>query len=269
MPRSSACVLLTLTLGAFGCARPADPPPAPRNPLAMAVAWKQAAAEYDALYYQGFNVARMHLDRALRDGRRPVVISDLDDTVLDTRDYWREVLSADEPFFSDALWDAWVATNQVRASPGALEFLNFCHEAGVEVFYVTNRDQGPQTMELALGNLKAAGLPFADAEHLTVLTDSSDKEPRQRALAQSHDVLLYLGDNLNDFSRSYYVTDVENRRARLATDRSDFGRRFILFPNPTDGHWIRAIFGDSEPLPTPENIDRLNQINRQSGIGNR
>ena len=30
-------------------------------------------------------------------------------------------------------------------------------------------------------------------------------------------------------------------------------RAVFLFPNPTDGHWMRAIFGDSEPRPTDAN----------------
>ena len=249
-----------MVAGFAGCAKEPEPPRG-SNALAMAVAWKETAAEYEALYLQGFNVARMHVDRALRDGRRSLaVISDLDDTVLDTRDYWREVLAADAQLFEDARWDLWVAKNKVKASPGALDFLNFCRDSGVEVFYITSRDQGPQTMELALGNLKAGGLPFADAEHLTVITESSDKEPRQRQVEQSHDVVVYLGDNLNDFRRSYYVTDARSRRQRLAADRGEFGRKFILFPNPTDGHWIRAILGDSEPPPTQETLDRLHGL---------
>lgn len=227
----------------------------------MAVAWKQTAAEYDALYLQGFNIARMHVDRAIRDGRKKLaVISDLDDTVLDNSDYWRELIATGKQFFDDATWDAWVEKNRAKATPGAREFLNYCVESKVDVFYITNRDQGEKTLELALGNLKAVGLPFADADHLSVITDSSDKEPRQRAIAGSHDVVVFLGDNLNDFRRHYYVTDVEDRRKRLALDRAEFGRRFILFPNPTDGHWIRAIFGNSEPPATPETLNRLHHL---------
>lgn len=263
MSTAARLTLTTVVAMAFaGCAREA-PPPASDNPLTIAVAWKQTAAEYDALYLQGFNVARMHVDRAIRDGRkRLAVISDLDDTVLDTRDYWRDVLSAGLPLFDDARWDAWVATHRVKATPGARDFLDFCRDAGVEVFYITNRNQGEQTLELALGNLSAAGLPFADAAHLTVLTDSSDKEPRQRQIAQSHDVVVYLGDNLNDFRRTYYVTEYEARRSRLTLDRQEFGRRFILFPNPTDGHWIRALLGESEPPPTTETLNQLQQTLR-------
>ena len=129
---NKAAIALTLAaIGAVGCGKGAEEPRA-SNALAVAVAWKETSAEYEALYLQGFNVARMHVDRALRDGRRSLaVISDLDDTVLDTRDYWREVLEADAQLFEDARWDLWVAKNKVRASPGALDFLNFCRDSGV------------------------------------------------------------------------------------------------------------------------------------------
>ncbi len=64
---------------------------------------------------------------------------------------------------------------------------------------------------------------------------------------------LIIGDNLNDYKRDYYVKDVEKRRALMERDRAEFGRKFILLPNPTNGHWVRAIFGDSEPPPTDAN----------------
>lgn len=66
-----------------------------------------------------------------------------------------------------------------------------------------------------------------------------------------------LGDNLNDFSRRYYLTDVEERIAGMEADSQHFGSQFVLFPNPTDGHWIRAIFGESEPAASAENRARL------------
>jgi predicted secreted acid phosphatase len=97
------------------------------------------------------------------------------------------------------------------------------------VFYITS-GIGPKTMELVLANMKAAGLPFAEGPR--DITDS-DKEPRQRQLAQSRDV-VFLGDNLNDFRRRYYVTG--GKPALEVEDGQRGCRRFILFPNPTDGH---------------------------------
>lgn len=234
---------------------------APSNLLTAAVAWKQTAAEFEALYYQGFNVARMQLDRALqahKKGDRPLaVISDVDDTVLGSNSYWGYMINSGKEFFDDGAWDKWVADNGPVATPGALEFLNYAHSKGVEVFYVTSRDQGENTFQYALENLRKNKLPFADDKHLTVYRDSSNKEPRQLEIAKDFDVVVMLGDNLNDFKRKYYVADVKQRLNLMTEDKEQFGRKFIIFPNPTDGHWLKAIFGDSEPPATAENRSKF------------
>ncbi|MDF2399282.1 5'-nucleotidase, lipoprotein e(P4) family [Pseudomonas sp. 3MA1] len=232
-------------------------PTPPSNLLTAAVAWKQTAAEFEALYYQGFNIARLQLDRALQEhkaGDRPLaIISDVDDTVLSSNSYWGYMINSGKEFFDDEAWDKWVADNGPVATPGAVEFLKYAQSKGVEVFYVTSRDQGEKTYDHALSNLRKNQLPYADEQHLTVYRDSSNKEPRQQEIAKDHNVVLMLGDNLNDFKRKYYVADVKQRSSLMTEDKQQFGRKFILFPNPTDGHWLKAIFGDSEPPATPEN----------------
>lgn len=92
-----------------------------------------------------------------------------------------------------------------------------------------------------------------------MLRDSSDKEPAQRDIAAEYEVIAYLGDNLNDFARRYYVKSVTERKALATQDADRFGRDFILFPNNTDGHWMRAIFGESEPADTPAYRARMLQ----------
>ena len=227
------------------------------NPLLYAVAWKQTAAEYRALFHQGFNVARFHLAEAIathKPENKPLaVITDVDDTILLSTPYWGYLVTEGKDFFDDNAWDSWIRNNSTVASPGALEFLRYCYANDVEVFYVTNRDQGPDTFSLALNNLSTAGFPYADSEHLSVLRESSNKEAIQARLRDEYQVVLSLGDNLNDFARKYYVADVDERIERMTDDRELYGMQYVLFPNPTDGHWIRAIFGESEPAPTDEN----------------
>ena len=249
---------LALALALGGIALPASAADNPAaNPLLYATAWKQTAAEYRALYYQGFNIARERLDAALakrKDGDKPLaIVSDIDDTVLLPLPYWKLIVKEDKSFFDDPVWDEWVPKNEFVASPGAVDFLKYAQDKGVEIFYVTSRDQGEKTTEFVTGNLKAAGLPLKDADHLTVLRDTSNKEKRQDEIMASHDVVLFLGDNLNDFRRKYYLkSDVPGRIARMEEDKALFGKEYILFPNPTDGHWMAAIFGNSEPEDTPE-----------------
>ena len=228
------------------------------NALLYAVAWKQTAAEYQALYHQGFNVARMHVESALarrKDGDKPLaVVTDMDDTVVLPLQYWGHLVSNNIDFFDDPIWDKWIPTNGVVASPGAKAFLEFCAQNGVEVFYITSREQGEKTYEYAMGHLKHLGYPYADDAHLTVFRDTSNKEKRQDEIMLTHDVVVFLGDNLNDFRRKYYLKgDVDGRIAAMEVDKGLYGTKYVVFPNPTDGHWLAAIFGESEPPATDGN----------------
>jgi len=226
------------------------------NALLWSVAWKQTAAEYFALCHQAYNLARLRLDLALsgKHSRLPLaVVTDVDDTILHAASYWGHLVEQNMDFFDDEVWDHWLPHNLQTPVPGALDFFNHCHERGVEVFYVTSRDQGDRTYEYALRQLELFEFPFADESHLTVFRDTSDKSPARRAIAEKHEIVLFIGDNLNDFKRDYYVDDIDRRRSLLERDRDEIGSRFILLPNPTDGHWVRAIFGDSEPQATDAN----------------
>ena len=227
------------------------------NNLMMAMAWKQTAAEFRALYHQGFNIARMRVEIALaqkQDDSLPLaIISDVDETLLLANDYWGYLITQGQDFFDDASWDRWIEENRAVASPGALEFLNFCVSNSVEIFYVTNRDQGETTVQLAIENLNAVGFPLVDTAHLRVLRESSNKELVQQQIREDYEVVALLGDNLNDFARRYYSTDIDQRMSLMEQDKDRYGRDYILFPNPTDGHWIRAIFGESEPAGSDEN----------------
>lgn len=232
-----------------------------RNPLLWAAAYKQTAAEFYALCHQAYNLARMRIDLALaqhQPGDRPLaVITDMDNTILHAMSYWGYLINEGRDFFDDAIWDEWVPYNAITAVPGANDFFNYCKEQGVEIFYVTNRDQGERTFEYALAHLHYLDFPIENDDQLFVFRTSSDKSPARRKIEETHEVALMIGDNLNDYGRDYYVQDVDERRSLMERDRDHWGNKFILVPNPTDGHWVRAIFGDSEPEPTDDNRRKL------------
>lgn len=269
--------LVLATLAVSGQAQTASPAPNTTGPsaagvdnaLLYAVAWKQTSAEYRALYYQGFNVARMHVQAALakrQPGDKPLaVVTDVDDTVLHALNYWGHLVNQEKDFFDDAIWDQWIPENKVTAAPGAADFLKFCADNKVEIFYVTSRDQGEKTYDYAMGHLRHLGFPNADDKHLTVLRDTSNKEKRQDEIMASYNVAVFLGDNLNDFRRKYYIKgDVDKRLELMDADREKFGRDYVIFPNPTDGHWMAAIFGESEPPPTDANREKLKKAAARS-----
>lgn len=265
------CLCILLGMIAAGCAQArSETPNAPAasadtkiqntnnlNNYMVAVAWKQNAAEYNALYYHGFNIAKMHVEEALKnhkDTDKPLaIVTDFDDTLATPLEYWGYLIEQGNEAFDDEIWDAWIPENKMTPTAGAKEFLDFCQDNHVEVFYVTSRDQGEKTYEYALNNIKALSFPYADKEHLFVLMDTSNKEEIQNKIAETHDIIVKLGDNLNDFSRRYYVSDVDERNRLMAQDKDLYGVTYVLFPNPTDGHWIKSIFGESEPADTEEN----------------
>lgn len=231
------------------------------NPFTYAVAWKQTAAEYRALFYQAYNIARLHVETAisgsLEHGKPLAVITDLDDTVFLPLEYWTQSLLLGNDFFDDKLWDIWVSSYQMDIAPGALDFFEFCKNNNVEVFYISSRNQCSDSYKHALRQLQQLNLPYADDEHLTVISEHSNKSLRQNEIARTHKVVVMLGDNLNDFSRTFYTTDSEQRQDLLEDNRDLFGMKYIVFPNPTDGHWLRPVFGQSEPEPGDGHRDSL------------
>lgn len=227
------------------------------NPLLWAVAWKQTAAEFAAICHQAYNIAKLRINMALHrrnSGDKPLaVITDMDNTIIQVTNYWGYLINEGHDFFDDAIWDRWLPKNLIKAVPGSQAFLDHCQLNGVEVFYVSNRDQGDRTYEYALAQLEYLNFPYADEDHLTVNRTTSNKMAIKEKISVSHELVLMLGDNLNDYKRDYYVTDIDERYAMMERDRDEYGDRFVLLPNPTDGHWVRAIFGESEPSPTDAN----------------
>ena len=80
--------------------------------------------------------------RMLYQGKRVAVISDIDDTLVDGVHYTADIVGANGDY-NNAAFARFVLSDGCTALPGAVDFVNFCVECGVEFFYITNRyDQG-------------------------------------------------------------------------------------------------------------------------------
>lgn len=157
-------------------------------------------------------------------GQTPCVVTDVDDTLILHPDYWGSMIATKHDAFDDPMWDEHIKQDKLTTAPGAVDFLNYCKSKGVDVFYVTSRDQGEGTYGYALKNLQDLQFPYADKDHLTVLIDTSNKEKEQKKIAQTHNIAVYLGDSLNDFQRVYYVKDVDQRNDLMEKDKDLFGK---------------------------------------------
>jgi len=183
--------------------------------LVMATLWMQTSAEFRALCYQSFNLARMNLNMfldAYKGTKKVAVIVDADETLIDNSAY-EAFLIGNDFGYSSKTWTPWMAAAQATAIPGAGEFLNYAKEKGVEIFYVTNRKMvGYEGTEK---NLKALGFPDVDKEHLLLRTDTSDKQPRRDIVTKDHEVALLMGDNLNDFLSVFRRKSIADRFAEV------------------------------------------------------
>ena len=212
--------------------------------IEAATLYQQASGEARALEYQTYVLARMLLDRDLRNRHirmRRAVIVDLDETVLDNSRYEAELVKQQQNYPQG--WTEWINRAEAAAIPGSVEFLNYAASRGVRVFYVTNRK--PIEKEGTARNLKKLGFPEVSDQTLLVAPESgsSSKEPRRQAISAKYHVVLLMGDDLNDFAEVFENSKtVESRIAATDRNKSQFGTRFVVLPNPMYGSWENSIY---------------------------
>lgn len=206
-----------------------------------ASAFMQTAAEYHALCRQAFNIARLRLDINLisRTAKPRAIITDIDETILDNSadEVHRDLLGKG---FDPVEWNKWTAMAAADTIPGGLSFLNYAAAHGVEIFYITNRDEKDRVGTLQ--NLVKFNFPNADDAHLLVRENTSSKEARRQRVMSDHDIVLLLGDNLSDFSALFDKKPLDERLQNVKNIASEFGDRFIILPNPIYGDWENALY---------------------------
>jgi 5'-nucleotidase (lipoprotein e(P4) family) len=227
------------------------------NTKLLPVLWQQHAAEYRALCYQAFNFATCRLyEKKLKKNRRYAIITDVDETVLDNSYYEAKNLKENKEFESST-WKSWTSSSGATAVPGALEFLKLAHTKGVSIFYISNRDT--TEVRSTVANLKMLGFPDADAGHMLFMMKISSKEERRQAVMKDYEVIMMLGDNLNDFASVFEKKDNSTRNAETDKLKNDWGKTFIVIPNAIYGEWENALYDYSRTLRPAEKEKRLEE----------
>lgn len=209
-----------------------------REHAVQAVLWQQLSAEYKALCYQAFNVAKFRIDNILlennHDGKPLAVITDIDETILNNSPFEAKGIITDEEY-SEKNWVEWVKLEQATAIPGALEFFNYVNSKGIEIYYLSNRSV-LQEME-TMNNLKKIGFPSIDEKHFLLKDKMSGKEDRRQSVSKENRIVMLLGDNLSDFSGLFDNKPTNERNDGVENLKDLFGNKFIVLPNPTYGDW--------------------------------
>ncbi|WP_269934274.1 5'-nucleotidase, lipoprotein e(P4) family [Serratia liquefaciens] len=249
--------LVTLT----GCVQPANTDRQAQQQLAdqsvLALNWFQQSGEYQALTHQAFNSARLAFDQAkVAPGKKKAVVVDLDETMLDNSPYSGWQAQQGQPFAA-ATWAKWSQAQQAGAVPGAVQFARYVNSHQGTMFYVSNRKQSEFAATLA--NMQKLGFTGMSEKTVLLSGDTSNKQARFDAIKNAgYDIVVYAGDNLNDFGAATYHKDNAQRRAFVADNQSKFGTEFIVLPNPLYGDWESGMAQDYNKL-TPEQKLQIRQ----------
>jgi acid phosphatase len=258
MTRTIFAFCLVAAFLATACA--SGPVPRRTHERLHSTLYLQQSAEYPASCLQAYRTATERLEAALKDptwtaepdqtgdiaALPPAVIIDVDETVLDNSPYYALMIQKNSDFDLKQ-WNRWVVTAQAELTAGAAQFIAAAQKAGVAVYFVTNRDFRSEGFTRL--NLQRRGITLdPQTDTLLMLNErlewKADKRARRAFIAQTHRILLDIGDNLHDFV-SIEGLDERARKQLIAEKAAYWGTRWFMIPNPGYGNWIDAIEKDS------------------------
>ena len=252
--------LLALNMGIISCKSTKTPE---RDPMVAELSeegigsalWFQTSAEMRAAYYQAYQYGRMLLDKklAINTYRNPAIVFDIDETLLDNSPYQAWLIHRGETY-SSATWKQWTDQARAAALPGALEFVAYARSKGLRIFYISNRKVSEK--KATMQNLRDLGVPEVSDDHVLLRENASDKTERRNIVLESHDVVIYVGDNLTDFRQLFDGRGDDYGKDLVDQYREELLNNFVILPNPMYGEWERAILGNETGLSATEQSER-------------
>jgi 5'-nucleotidase (lipoprotein e(P4) family) len=254
----AAAILILAALAATTASTQA--PVNPQEPKLWANLYVQTSAEYDALCLQTYGWATERLRARLailrEHAKPPAVVMDLDETVFDNSGFQAFMDRESKPDSEfGPWWNRWeiVFADEPALVPGAKPFIDAAEALGVSVVYVSNRNDS--ALRPIIKALERLGLGLADIEsRLMLLKDNvSDKTERRRLAAERYEVLMWVGDNLRDFSEEFAAPSaypngdkdraraIEDRKHKVRATASRWGNDWIILPNPVYGEWPKPL----------------------------
>lgn len=219
--------------------------------MVLATIWFQQTPEAKALYEQGFNIAKERLAEFTKEkSEKPfAIITDIDETILDNSPFQAKAIFDGKDYSGD-FWSEWTSRASAKAMPGAVSFSKFCDSLGVQLVYLSNRKNSE--LEATMRNMDSLGFAFVTPDNFLLKVDKSGKEERRLKVAEKYNVIMLMGDNLNDFAEVF-----ENRGDDWGAEivekyKKEFGRRFIVFPNPMYGDWEKNLYNNQRDLSLKE-----------------
>jgi len=233
----------------------------------LGILWVKNSAEYQAITRQVYQSAERALPRFIGDKSwsafpeqqnaghlPPAIILDVDETVVDGSDFQ---IAVQRPISHRKLYDNYLNA-EPSPVPGALEFIETARQAGVEIFFVTNRpcekiddspDPCPQK-SATIGQILKLGIETDEAHVLLAGENGWDRAKigRRQHIAKTHRIVMLFGDDLIDFvpcvRTKLYGPCTEpatsESRAQLVEEHSRYwGEGWYILPGPMHGSWTK------------------------------
>ncbi len=232
--------------------------------LVMSTLWVQNAAEYRALCYQAFNGATEKVKSIIgsksdQKTRPSAVVFDIDETILNNAPYSATNILKEQNYDIKS-WNKWVDQAVAQPIPGSVEFLKFVAQNGIEIFYISNRLQ--PSLESTYKNLIEVGFPVKKENILLKELNSSDsKAMRRKKVLEKYEIVMLVGDAMSDFNEIFELKSVDASFELTDKAKNDFGKKYIVIPNPIYGPWESAIYNQEHKKSKQEKFeDRLNHL---------
>ena len=247
-----------------------------------ALLWFQTSAEYRVLAAATYRDAWKNVQALVADAKagKPVpsamieqpgqntgnlplaVVVDVDETVLDNSPMSGKLVTQ-RIGYDTKVWDEWVGLKQAGFIEGAEPFIRNARDAGLEVFFVTNRTKAEEANTLE--DLK----PFVvtDSQFLAskeigageTVPWESEKGPRRTYLAKTHWVIAMVGDDLADFVPGIRKMKAEDRVTEAMKHIGKLNRQWFLLPNPLYGSWETVLYNLTDP-DEKQLLDKIGKV---------
>ena len=193
------------------------------------VRWVTKSSEYTSLCEQIYISATSVLQNQFEGLDHPLIVMDLDETVLNNAHYQLELFEHSESY-NPISWNKWVNKELATIVPGAKSFiLNFKEKYRGRIVFISNRDA--LTLKATKNNLKSLGILFEDDIFLLRKNKSDTKVVRRNEVLKgvgrmedygANIVMAYFGDQIGDFPDDTNFVFSVNK---------------FMFPNPMYGKW--------------------------------
>ncbi|AFI03688.1 acid phosphatase lipoprotein [Helicobacter cetorum MIT 00-7128] len=212
------------------------------SPITRSAKYHQQSAEIKALQLQTYKMAKLALDNNLKliKDKKPAVILDLDETILDTSDYAGYLIKNCLRYTKET-WDNYEKQGTSKLIAGALEFLEYAHSKGVMIFYISNRTHKNKAFVLKM--LKSLKLPQVNEKSVLLEEENKPKAIRRAVVAKDYAIILQIGDTLHDFDAMFAknAKNSKEQQKKVLQNAQKFGTEWIILPNSLYGTW------DNEP----------------------